>query len=267
MWETVYDECKDANLPEVQDQWPANSLIRALRAVSPYFAHSLALEQAKGQLPEFKQLVQLYRNWYRDTQATETQPIKSSVFTTELQQTPTQPPQPTLQNRDSKGKKRPCLCGGEHKWAKCAYLFEWNRQKDWKPDEAIQQQIKEKCAQNTYITKVLQLIRDKQNKPKPEQASNGQENIPMGCVAMRPAHHVTMSAMQPDQKFALHDSFILDSGATDHVCNDHARFSDFRSPKPDDFMILGNSIIPIEGWGIVKITLDCKSMLIGKHMM
>jgi hypothetical protein len=271
MWETIYDECKEANLPEVQDEWPANSLIEALRVISPSFANSLSLEQAKGQLPEFKQLVQLYRNWYRNTEATRSQPIKSSVFTTELQQTPTptQPPQPTLQNRDSKGKKRACLCGGEHKWSKCAHLFEWNRQKDWKPDEAIQQQIKEKCAQNPYITKVLQTIRDKQNKPKPEQPSNSQDNVPMGCVATGPeSHHVTMSAIQSDQQqFALHDSFILDSGATDHVCNNRARFTDFRLAKPHEFMILGNSIVQIEGWGIVTITLDCETKPTGKRMM
>jgi hypothetical protein len=41
LWESTYDECKKASLPEVQDEWPVNSLISTLQSIAPSFANSL----------------------------------------------------------------------------------------------------------------------------------------------------------------------------------------------------------------------------------
>jgi hypothetical protein len=53
----------------------------------------------------------------------------------------------------------------------------------------------------------------------------------------------------------LNDSFILDSGATCYVCNDKSRFTDFRLPTDDDVLYASESVIPIEGFGTVLVTV------------
>jgi hypothetical protein len=58
-----------------------------------------------------------------------------------------------------------------------------------------------------------------------------------------------------DLQYMLNDSFILDSGATCHVCNDKSRFTDFRLPTDDDVLYAGESVIPIEGFGTVSVTV------------
>ena len=56
-------------------------------------------------------------------------------------------------------------------------------------------------------------------------------------------------------QYKLYNSTILDSGATLHVFNDRTRFKDFRQAKEEDEIIAGNSVIPIEGFGTVEITV------------
>jgi hypothetical protein len=54
-------------------------------------------------------------------------------------------------------------------------------------------------------------------------------------------------------QYILNDSFILDSGATCHVCNDKSRFTDFRLPTNNDVLYASESVIPIEGFGTVSV--------------
>jgi hypothetical protein len=68
-----------------------------------------------------------------------------------------------------------------------------------------------------------------------------------------------MAAMAIDQvHLVLRDSFILDSGATNHMCNDRRRFVDFKPAGREDFLIAGNSTVVVQGYGTVEVTLDCK---------
>jgi len=56
-------------------------------------------------------------------------------------------------------------------------------------------------------------------------------------------------------EYALHDSFILDLGATCYVCNDRKRFRNFRPSTDNDSLFAGESVIPIKGFGTVLITV------------
>jgi hypothetical protein len=53
----------------------------------------------------------------------------------------------------------------------------------------------------------------------------------------------------------LNNSFILDSEATYHVCNDKSRFTDFRLPTDDNVLYTSKSVIPIKGFGTVLVTV------------
>jgi hypothetical protein len=55
--------------------------------------------------------------------------------------------------------------------------------------------------------------------------------------------------------YALHDSFLLDSASTIHVCNNRERFQSLRPADESDHLITGASRISIEGFGPVEITL------------
>jgi hypothetical protein len=63
----------------------------------------------------------------------------------------------------------------------------------------------------------------------------------------------TASATTSD--YHLRDSVILDSGATLHVCNDRARFQDIRPTSDEELSYAGNTVIPIEGFGSITITI------------
>ena len=53
--------------------------------------------------------------------------------------------------------------------------------------------------------------------------------------------------------YHLRDSFLLDTAASAHVCNNRARFYDLRPATEDDYPYAGNTVIPIEGFGLVDI--------------
>ena len=56
--------------------------------------------------------------------------------------------------------------------------------------------------------------------------------------------------------YNLRDSFILDSGATVHVCNSRQHFATSTPASEDDLLYAGNTLVPIEGFGSVDITIQ-----------
>lgn len=55
--------------------------------------------------------------------------------------------------------------------------------------------------------------------------------------------------------YPLRDSCILDSGATNHVCNSRTRFQEYTTAI-DKFLYAGNAQIPIDGFGSVTIKIQ-----------
>ena len=55
---------------------------------------------------------------------------------------------------------------------------------------------------------------------------------------------------------SLRDSFVLDTRASVHVCNDRSRFHNLQAAKPKDCLIAGASVIQIEAFGSVDVILD-----------
>ena len=54
--------------------------------------------------------------------------------------------------------------------------------------------------------------------------------------------------------YVLHDSFILDSGATIHICNDRQRFEDF--VLVSESVYAGEGQVQVQGFGTVRINID-----------
>ena len=59
-----------------------------------------------------------------------------------------------------------------------------------------------------------------------------------------------------EPKYDLFSSYILDSGATIHICNDQSRFTDFRPPASTDLIYAGDQLLPVQGWGTAFVNLS-----------
>src|SRR6267378_1861609 len=57
------------------------------------------------------------------------------------------------------------------------------------------------------------------------------------------------------EKYPLKNSAILDSGTTIHIFNEVARFLNFRTADPGDFVWAGEHKVPIQGYGNVDIEI------------
>jgi Reverse transcriptase (RNA-dependent DNA polymerase) len=272
LWENTFDECMELHMPIVQDDYPVHDFLRALRKISPTFSNTYSVEYAKGTELKFKDVLETYRRWYGNQAATETQRVRSTVFLvdtpapTSAPATSPAPAQPTLKGRDKDGKKpapKGCVCGEMHYWSKCPYLFEWNRTADFKADSEVQKKV-DIAKKKSSVANTIQNIIDKHNKAKDGNKSTKSETantIPTSFVSYQPSiYGPTGSTISLETvHLALLNSFILDTGATEHVCNDRSRFYDFRLAADDDFLIAGNNPVSIEGYGKVQIEVECET--------
>ncbi len=61
--------------------------------------------------------------------------------------------------------------------------------------------------------------------------------------------------------YSLQDSFILDSGAMVHVCNSCQYFATFTPTSKDDLLYAENTVVLIEGFSSVDITIKMPASL------
>jgi hypothetical protein len=71
---------------------------------------------------------------------------------------------------------------------------------------------------------------------------------------------------QEEYRYELHKSFILDTGATGHVCNDRSRFHNF-IPSTTDFVVAGNECVNIEGWGSITLFAKYEGLPEGREII
>jgi hypothetical protein len=269
-WEKTYYQCKKIDLPEVQGARPVRDFLRAVSTTAPEFAtywsndilKSQRAEQRAGQqagqqaeqqagqqagqqamqiTPDLYEIVEHFRDHRRHLAATEK--AQSAAFATDV------PPQG--QNQDGK-RKRPCVCGKDERFTNCAYLFEENRPAGWKPDPEIQKRVDDKL-KKPNLKAIIDKIRAGKEKAKKEtqqQSSSEVDSLEDGTFA------VSSFTASSDKVYALHDSFILDSASTIHICNDPGRFQSLRQAEENDCLIAGASQVPIRGYGLVEITLQ-----------
>ena len=242
-WEKVYHDCNKINLPDVQGTRPVRDFLRAVATVIPEFSTYWINDIAKTQgqnAPDLYRIVELFRD-HRRHLATQKGQISQSAFSTTFQGQP--------QN------KKECLCGRLHRFRDCFYLVEEKRPKGWKANTDIQERIDAKLRNPRVKEAVDRALAQakKQQPPPPEDKKDTSETDTEstdGTFAIS-----TFTTSEREGAYALHDSFILDSASTTHVCNTRKRFQTLRPASKGDYLIAGASHIPIEGYGIVEITL------------
>jgi hypothetical protein len=58
------------------------------------------------------------------------------------------------------------------------------------------------------------------------------------------------------KQYPLKNSAILDSGTTTHIFNEIARFLNFRTANPGDFLWAGEHRVPVQGYGNVDMEIQ-----------
>jgi len=87
------------------------------------------------------------------------------------------------------------------------------------------------------LTDIRKTAKQQWNKANTELPTEDSEAPPTIITAAQLAYLVSNQAT--DAPYVLYRSFILDSGATAHVCNDLTRFKQFRATGPQDFLFAG----------------------------
>ncbi len=230
-WEKTYDDCLVVNIPEVQGSRPLFDFVQAISGVSTGFADVWNVRLIENEAYDLRELVKQYRLYLRTTQNQAKSRGTHGAFPT------------TLQDKNTDGKPK-CICEDYHYYSECPYLINSKRLKNWKADDSIQKKIDNVLKTNETIRNRVEsvrkrAIRQQEAKSAPRTSENLSEkdsDEPSAFIISTEslANYVTVNSDQFTTSYALHDSFILDSGATIHCCNTRERFHNLTPAAADD---------------------------------
>ena len=253
-WESVYTQCKKIDLPDVAKDRATRDFIKAVPK-SEFTSIWLIRLQDIDQKPDLYTIVQKYREYHRDIKDINDRKDTRVAYTTFKGVPIASPKESTPSNHPISPKKDngqvtkpykpydPCFCGRNHAYRYCYYLIELIRPNNWKPDPIIQREINEKIKKSP-------ILQEKINRAKQFWAAKSESpktpSPEASFMAYRSGYSVSESL------YPLKDSYILDSGATIHVCNNPSRFINIR-PLNGDILITGDSEVSIEGYGTITV--------------
>src|SRR5436309_4775284 len=107
-----------------------------------------------------------------------------------------------------------CVCGQRHWYAECAYLDASVAPSGWTENPAIRKRIDEQLAKPEKKARIDQAIKNSKERKAKQQKENIDKNeIPHQSFTS------AFTTFRTNEEFPLRNSFILDSGADIHVCN------------------------------------------------
>lgn len=251
-YETVFYDCVKYNVSaDVKGEKAFHSFVNSISLVDYDWALAQEIRIAGDKEPDYdvRTLIQQYRIYRENSVGLQKPRGSHGAFA-------------TFQGKQSDGKidgeRRPCVCGlSSHPLENCYYLVEAKRPTDWKPRADIQSNIQKKIdevlagPQDSYVI-ALQKVLDDQKKPqkKSKSKNRGRSKTQRSSSKSNPSADsdqsmmavYTTTAMTTASDYELSQSFILDSGATLHVCNQEARFTDLRSANGQTILTGGQSV-------------------------
>ena len=89
-------------------------------------------------------------------------------------------------------------------------------------------------------------------------SSTGSTSSGDGAVELKMRGSFVVSAYTAVEQpgYHLRDSFILDSGANIHICNDRKQLQNFQPATEDDTVYVGNAIVPIKRFEDIAIMVQ-----------
>jgi len=142
-----------------------------------------------------------------------------------------------------------CVCGQRHWYAECAYLDASVAPSGWTENPAIRKRIDEQLAKPEKKARIDQAIKNS----KERKAKQQKENIDKNEIPHQSFTSV-FTTFRTNEEFPLRNSFILDSGADIHVCNNIDRaIGPIRPADTGERLAAGSGWIPILGYGEVEV--------------
>jgi hypothetical protein len=133
--ETLYDECKQLDIPDIDDQWPLYAFLAVIYHISPSFSDSWEIKVINGKRPNFQELVQKYWEYRSITSIRSKAGASYGAFDATQASTSKGAFEATFNGQNKDGEKsksiRKCLCGKLHKFIDCPYLFTEVRKPGW----------------------------------------------------------------------------------------------------------------------------------------
>ena len=281
--ETTYDNTQRYRVSDISSTSAVFDLLDALDSQAPGFRTIMDFKVASLEPIDFKQTLLIYRNYRRDTGGRHHPRVTNSSFHTSLQGldeygNPVTPGSSLRPSSQSRQVPYACVCGKKHYFSECYYLNESARPANWKENSHIRKKIdnvlkddKIKSTVDRALAKSRDYAKNKPvSSPTPVAISEG---VPIAPPDTRQVYmtHTLQAAFQTksvnEYKYELCDSFILDTGATGHVCNNRSRFVQFTLVAETDFLIAGNDTIDITGWGDVELRTLCPGWPKGRPLI
>ena len=165
----------------------------------------------------------------------------------------------TLGDMQSQSTKKPsdCPCGEKHYFSQCPYVIEKIRKPDWQPKPEIQQKFKDIRKNSPKLLAAINRARkiaglDDWKEHDEEDGDAKEVHFALAGSEIQGVFSIPKVSMpsQPIPTFEK-DTYILDSGATTHVCNDRRRFTEFKPIK--GWLPHGDSGMWIKGRGQIMI--------------
>ncbi|KAF7174442.1 hypothetical protein CNMCM5623_007239 [Aspergillus felis] len=243
-WEEVLGKCKRLDMTYLLGEYGTKTFLTALRSVDRMYAEIRLNELARDRsLDVFMEIHYFRKRWLSHSQRE-----RKNAFATFKGKSPDE------QNSDStnqnQGNERPkrgpedCPCGEKHRFDKCPYVIESIRPNGWKPNKDIEKKFE-------WI---------KENKPTLRQAmesaikrANQNQNKESTRTVMSIIRSNSAVFSLGGSAYELRDSWIVDSGADIHICNDRTRFLTYE-PVEDEYARFGATDVQILGYGKVELT-------------
>jgi hypothetical protein len=264
-WESVVKNCQDIDLPDTQNDRPQHDFVRATRDRYPTFYSFQNGQLIRGDIVELRFLIRQFRDHIRTEEPPEPRGTHGAFSASFQGQNSDQSSSSGSNqgsnkgsNQDSNQSPKPpskCLCGGIHFYGQCNYLVPSNRGPNWTAKESTQKRIDDQLAKNPRLRQTIERIQAKAKggQKSPDSGPATSELATALCATHFPETGLVSSSTGTGN-WALYNSFILDSGATTHICHTRERFINFRTASEP--LLAGGGIVMIEGWGDVNIEVQ-----------
>lgn len=273
-WIHVTNQCGEADLPETTGHRAQDDFLTAVRTIAPGWAgaahQDLIQKETMGRTNEIQSLANLvaqFRTYQRRVG-----PISASLGTFATLGVAHELPQNQKEQRSS-GKSHQwtptCICGEQHFYKDCWYLFPEHpkRPKKFRPDKAKQARIAETLEDPAQVEKIKSVLaRDgKTLSATTTQATQQTLSFDDGKLSSRAsqsfAAYGSFSATRPHQVEQeaplIINRWILDPGSNIHVCNStQFGWVETRKALPQDVIFAGESAATIQAWGDVTLNVN-----------
>lgn len=274
-WQTVLTEAQELDLAETQGLRPTYDFLKAVSAIDSAFSKywTQRIEEAadqgeeswKTKIPNGIKISNIFLRSHHADRASHGKSIFAASFQGKDENgnsTAGSASPGSSGSSDSKSANRlpKCLCNERHYFGDCPYLNPLCRKESWKADEATQKKVEDKRQNPTTQGKIERSI-NRWKKAKGHDSSSGhiatetKEANPLGVAFAGFTLKTALSTAQGDAPYPLRDSFILDSGANWHFCNNRNRFVTFDPMEVETGVFAGDTKITIRGIGEVHLRI------------